>query len=132
MLIPEGTITDARLSEIEAAFHDIYEREYTYRLKAPVEMVGIHLVASSEVGKLKMAKREGSGAPSSTALKGERDVDYALEGIHRASIYDGTRLEPGMAFVGPAVIEDPGTTVVIHPGNRARVDGYGNIHIEIN
>jgi N-methylhydantoinase A len=27
-------------------------------------------------------------------------------------------------------VEDPGTTVVIHPGNRARVDGYGNIHIE--
>jgi N-methylhydantoinase A len=34
-----------------------------------------------------------------------------------------------MAFVGPAVIEDPGTTIVIHPGNRVEVDGFGNIHI---
>jgi len=65
------------------------------------------------------------------ALKGHRNVDYALEGVHRAAIYDGTRLEPGMTFSGPAVIEDPGTTTVVHPGSRGAVDGYGNIHIEL-
>jgi len=132
VLIAPGPITDARLAEIETAFHTTYEREYTYRLAAPVEMVGIHLVASAEVGKLTMQKREGSGAAADTALKGHRDVDYALEGVHRAAIYDGTRLEPGMHFVGPAIIEDPGTTVVIHPGQRVSIDGYGNTHIELN
>jgi len=35
-----------------------------------------------------------------------------------------------MKTEGPAIVEDPGTTVVLHPGNRAEVDGYGNIHIE--
>ncbi len=132
VLIAPGPITDARLAEIEATFHATYEREYTYRLAAPVEMVGIHLVASAEVGKLTMQKREGSGAAAETARKGYRDVDYALEGVHRAAIYDGTRLEPGMHFVGPAIIEDPGTTVVIHPGQRVSIDGYGNTHIELN
>ena len=29
------------------------------------------------------------------------------------------------------VIEDPGTTIVIHPGNRVAVDGFGNIHIHL-
>ena len=60
-----------------------------------------------------------------------RTVDYALEGLREAAIYDGAGLEPGMAFAGPAIVEDSGTTVVVHPGNRAEVDGFGNIHIHI-
>lgn len=127
----EGTVSDDRLAAIEAAFHETYEREYTYRLDAPVEMVGIHLVASAEVGKLTMRKREATDAKSEIALKGHRDVDYALEGVHKAAIYQGTKLEPGMSFIGPAIVEDPGTTVVIHPGNRVEIDGYGNIHIHL-
>jgi N-methylhydantoinase A len=126
-----SNISDAKLAEIETAFHETYEREYTYRLKAPVELVGIHVVASAEVGKLTMQEKPKSTTPVSAAVKGERKVDYALEGIHDATIYDGTKLEPGMAFTGPAVIEDPGTTVVIHPGNQVEIDGFGNIHIQI-
>jgi N-methylhydantoinase A len=131
VLIAGGAVTDARLAEIEAAFHETYEREYTYRLDAPVEMVGIHLVASTEVGKLTMRRREASGAKAEAALKGEREVDYALEGVRTAAIYDGTKLEPGMRFQGPAIVEDPGTTTVVHPGNQVEIDGYGNIHIQL-
>ena len=131
VLIEDGRITDARLSEIEKAFHETYEREYTYRLDAPVEMVGIHLVASAEVGKLTMKKHAPTGAKADVALKGHRDVDYALEGVKRAALYDGTKLEPGMTFTGPAIVEDPGTTVVVHPGNTVEIDGYGNIHIKL-
>ena len=131
VLLDDGRITDAEIAAIEAAFHDTYEREYTYRLDAPVEMVGIHLVASAEVGKLTMTRREPGGSDAEAALKGRRDIDFALEGIRDSAIYDGETLAPGMAFDGPAIVEDPGTTVVVHPGNRAEVDGYGNIHIHI-
>jgi N-methylhydantoinase A len=65
------------------------------------------------------------------AIKGRRPVDYALEGTHEATIYDGEKLRPGMALAGPAVIEDSGTTIILHPGNAARVDGFGNIHISL-
>lgn len=127
----EGTVTDERLAAIEADFHETYEREYTYRLNAPVELVGIHLVAAAEVGKLTMRERPKTGTPASAALKGRRKVDYALEGIHEADIYDGEKLEPGMSFAGPAIVEDPGTTIVIHPSNRVEVDGFGNVHIHL-
>ncbi len=127
----EGAIDNARLTAIATDFHETYEREYTYRLDAPVELVGIHLVASAEVGKLKVQEKPLGKTPASAALKGERDVDYALEGIHKAQIFDGTKLEPGMTFPGPAIIEDPGTTIVIHPGNRVEIDGFGNIHIHL-
>ena len=127
----KSPVSAKRIADIEAAFHDAYEREYTYRLHAPVEMVGFHLVASVEVGKLALAKREATKTDLRIACKGQRMVDYALEGRHRAAVFDGARLEPGMRFEGPAIVEDPGTTLVLHPGNRAEVDGFGNIRIHI-
>ncbi len=131
VLLDGETITDERLSGIEAAFHAAYEREYTYRLDAPVEMVGIHVVASAEVGKLTMKEVPPGEASAEPARKGRRKVDYALAGIHEADIYDGARLVSGMRLAGPAVIEDSGTTIVVNPGNEVTVDGYGNVHIAV-
>jgi len=127
----DGQVSSDNLAKIEADFHETYEREYTYRLDTPVELVGIHLVASAQVGKLTMTKQSVGEADASSATKGKRVVDYALEGVHEASIYDGTKLRPGMSLVGPAIIEDSGTTVVVHPENRAEIDAYGNIHISL-
>ena len=127
----KGAITGEKISDIVDNFKEVYEREYTYRLDAPVEMVGIHLVAVAEVGKLSLPVREATGQDVSTAVKAVREVDYALEGIHEATIYDGARLEPGMAFEGPAIIEEEGTTTVVHPGNKTVVDDYGNYIITI-
>ena len=126
-----GAVTDASLDRIAQEFHAIYEKEYTYRLDAPVEMVGIHLVARAEVGKLTMAAAKLGAPDAQGAIKETRPVDYALEGVHEASIYDGDALKPGMSFTGPAIIEDSGSTVVIHPGNRVSIDAYANIHIEL-
>ena len=131
VLLPEGAVSDARLAEIEALFHDTYEREYTYRLNAPVEMVGIHLVASAEVGKLTMAAEALGDADASGAEKGRRVVDFALDGQHESVIYDGPSLKPGMAFAGPAIVEDPGMTIVVNPQCQARVDAYGNVHVDM-
>lgn len=127
----KGAITGEKISNIVDNFKEVYEREYTYRLDAPVEMVGIHLVAVAEVGKLSLPVREATGQDVSSAVKAVRKVDFALEGIHDATIYDGSRLEPGMAFEGPAIIEEEGTTTVVHPGNRTVVDDYGNYIITI-
>ena len=129
--LAESPVSAHGIAGIEAAFHETYEREYTYRLDAPVEMLGFRLVVSVEVGKLTMTRRKATGNGARIARKGHREVDYALEGRHRAAIYDGEGLEPGMRFEGPAIVEDPGTTLVVHPGDRAEVDGFGNIHIRI-
>ena len=126
-----GAVTEDRIAAIEAAFHETYEREYTYRLDTPVEMVGIHLVAAVEVGKLALVERALAADGAEAAHKGRREVDYATEGVHPAAIYDGERLEPGMAFDGPAIVEDPFSTVVVHPGDRVEVDGYRNLHIAV-
>lgn len=132
VLLDNGTISDAALATIAENFHQTYEREFTYRLTAPVELVGIHLVATAEVGKLEMKPQALGGADPTAALKGNRQVDYALEGQHQAAIYNGDLLAPGMSFNGPAIIEDAGTTTVVHPQNRVEIDAYRNIHITLN
>lgn len=130
--VPLGaSIADTDIADIVAAFHETYEREYTYRLGAPVEMVGLHVVAKAEVGKLTMTEVALGGSSATPAIKGKRQVDFALEGSHETTIYDGDALQPGMAFSGPAVIEDSGTTTVIHPGNAVRMDGFRNILITV-
>jgi N-methylhydantoinase A len=126
-----GPISDQAIADLTSRFHAIYEREYTYRLDAPVEVVGLHLVASAEVGKLHLAPLPKTGLSLEAARKGRRLVDYATEGVHRADIYDAAKLEPDMTLAGPAVIEDPATTVVVHPGQKVAIDKYGNIHIEM-
>lgn len=126
-----GALTEADLPALVETFHATYEREYTYRLPMAVELVGIHLIASAEVGKLDLVPEPLTDAPASSAEKGRRAVNYALEGTHQATIYDGDRLRPGMTLQGPAIIEDAGTTIVLHPGNRARMDEYRNLHISL-
>ena len=130
--LPDGPIDAAAISAIVDRFQDVYEREYTYRLDAPVEFVGIHVVATAEIGKLEAARLPSTGRPLEDARRPSRLVDYATDGIHEAAIYTGELLEPGMGFQGPAVVETTGTTVVIHPGNELVVDQYGNLHITLS
>jgi len=129
--LPDGPITADAVGAIAERFHEVYEREYTYRLDAPVELVGVHVVVTAEVGKLVPAPLPVTGTELASALKGRREVDYELEGTRTADVYDGERLEPGMAFDGPAVVETAGATVVVHPGDHARLDEYGNLRIDV-
>jgi N-methylhydantoinase A len=127
--LPDGEIDASAIGTISETFHRAYEREYTYRLDAPVEFVGAHVIAIANVGKLEPAPLPKRGRAFAAALKGRRSVDYAAEGIHAADVYDGELLEPGMSFAGPAIVETKGGTVVVHPENELIVDDYGNLII---
>ena len=131
VLLPNSEIDTATVEQIAESFHSSYEREYTYRLDAPIEFVGAHVVAIAEVGKLVPATIPTSGRRLADASKGRRSVDYATEGIHEADIYVGELLEPGMSLDGPAIVETRSSTVVVHPGNELTVDEYGNVIISI-
>jgi N-methylhydantoinase A len=126
---PDGRLDEDSVEQLVQAFHTSYEQYYTYRLDASVELVEAHIVATVEVGKLKPVGVPATGRSVAEARKGRRRVDYADDGVHLADIYDGDRLEAGMEFLGPAVVETPGTTVVVHPGNHVTVDEFGNLYI---
>jgi N-methylhydantoinase A len=131
IILPDGDITADQIGAISERFHADYEREYTYRLPAPVELVCFHLIAVAEVDKLKPEKLPITGKTIEAALKGHRQVDFVEAGVHEAAIYDGDALEPGMLFVGPAIIEESGATTVIPPEVPCSVDEYGNYHLQL-
>ncbi len=127
-----SSIGAAEVEAIERSFHDSYEREYTYRLDAPVEFVGGHLIAVAEVGKLEPARLPVTGRTLADASKGTRAVDFATEGIH-----DGRdlRRRPARARrvvrAGRRSSRRRGTTTVVHPANRAAIDDFGNLVISL-
>ena len=129
-VLPDGVVEASTIAEICENFHVNYEREYTYRLDVPVELVCFHVVAIVDVDKLEPQKLTTSGRTIEEAVKEQREVDYVEAGIHQSVIYNGALLEPGMQFTGPAVIEESGDTIVVLPEMPCHVDEYGNIHIQ--
>jgi N-methylhydantoinase A len=128
--LPSGTITAEQIDVIHEHFAAEYEREYTYRLTAPAELVCYHLIAIAEVDKLKPEKHPKTGRKLLDAIKGRREVDFVESGIHQATIYDGDSLEPGMSFTGPAIIEEADTTVVIPPDLPCYLDDFSSYCIQ--
>ena len=55
---------------------------------------------------------------------------FGETGFVDAPVYLGGDLSPGATFMGPAIIEEPTTTVVVYPGMRASVSGGRNYILE--
>ena len=94
-------------------------------------MIQFHLVARAKINKPELEKRRNSGIKIKDTIKENRIVDFDEMGEHKTTIYNFDKLEPGMQFMGPAIVEDSSTTVVIFPQQRCLVDDYANLHITI-
>lgn len=127
-----GEVVDrVDVDAIGALFHERYEREYTYSLASPIEIVSFHLTAHGRIERPPIARVARSGATLEQAMKGRRVVDFAEVGLQEALILERAQLEPGMTATGPAIIEEPATTTLVLPGQRLTVDDYGNLVIRV-
>ena len=59
-------------------------------------------------------------------MTGSRDIWFESAPVS-TPIYWRPKLEPGDQIVGPAVIEEFGSTVPVHPGFQVRIDRFRNI-----
>ena len=129
-------ITDRAAAALVDAFHAEHERTYGYRSpEETVQFVNLRLRArglskereSPEALSLEAASRR----PESVLSPGERQAYFGPEHgwvkapvIRRADLgHDGA--------VGPAILEEYDTTVVIPPGAKAVLDAFDNIHIDV-
>jgi N-methylhydantoinase A len=46
-------------------------------------------------------------------------------------VWQRSGLSPGARIAGPAIIEEKTSTIVLYPGQRAEVDSYSNIEVEL-
>lgn len=119
------------INKIIQDFNSQYEKEYTYKLDSQIDMIQFHLVVSIDIKKPPLEKKQALSTKVEEAIKAKRKVDFAENGIHESNIYDFNKLEPGMSFSGPAVVEDPSTTIVILPKQECVLDDFSNLHINI-
>lgn len=116
---------------ITERFHQAHEREYTFRLNNAVELLSFHVVAYATVEKPNIPKLTITGRTIESTRKASREVDFDAHGVLSADIYDRDKLEPEMAFSGPCIIEESGTTTVVMPKQCVVVDEFGNLHITL-
>jgi N-methylhydantoinase A len=69
------------------------------------------------------------GRGTDRAVTGSRPVFFD-DGWTDTPTYDRPRLARGDVVPGPAIVEEFGSTVPVHPGFRATVDRHGNLLIE--
>ena len=128
---PDGSINEKTIGEAIERFHAVHEKEYTFRMDHPVELVTFHLVALGRVPKPELAKITSTGCSFKDTFRGKRSVDFDVDGVHETAIHERALLEPGMVLEGPLIVEEPATTILIPPGTHGEVDDFGNIHIHL-
>ncbi len=132
--IPAGKIDASMLPEIKKRFNDAHNRLFLYNEPdSPLESINIRLTGLGIIPKTPLSKWETGTRDASAALKEPRKTYFGeLGGWIETKIYDGSMLKAGNEIVGPAIIEEVTTTILICPLDRATVDRLGNVVIEIN
>jgi N-methylhydantoinase A len=134
--VPAGPLDAAALARLVSDFHRRYETVYGQGAgfqEARVEVVTYRVRASAVSAKPRIvAAAEGERAPAPEARAGTRPVYWAeLGDFEQTPVLRGERLVAGNVVPGPAIVQVPDTTIVVHPFQTARVDPYGNVLIEL-
>jgi len=128
VIIPNHKITEQSLSEIEEAFHGVHRQLYTFDdRKSESELVTVGVTSSAKQTQLKpVALAYGGKEPKAEAKRGERRAFFEEYGEYvKTPVFDGDKIEAGNIIKGPAIIEEATTTLVVFPGWRLELDGYG-------
>ncbi|MSP89207.1 MAG: hydantoinase/oxoprolinase family protein [Alphaproteobacteria bacterium] len=124
--LPAGRVTRASLKRLHDHFIRAYRARY-HRLNpdVPVELVSWRACVTGPRPTLTIAP---PGQTMLAARKGTRPVYFPEAGrFVKCPVYDRFALKPGGKLRGPAVIEEPESTVVIGPGTSASIDRDGNL-----
>jgi len=126
--LPSGKMGDEEVKLIANRFHEYHEREYAFRLDSPIEIVNFHVVGEYRVRKFELKEIEQASNSPDDALIGDRKVYLNGDDLD-LSVYNKQRLTPSFKINGPAIIEDPTSTILVLETQRVSVDKYGNVII---
>ncbi|RKX45810.1 MAG: hydantoinase/oxoprolinase family protein [Verrucomicrobia bacterium] len=128
-----GPLTEADVKDMAESFHDLHERMYTYCVRdSSVDLFHWRVVAHRQVQAPATPEQPRSGEAISVASKGTRQVYFGdINAYRETDIYDGDRLDHGMAVTGPAVVEQETTTVVVFPGQKLEVNKFGDFELSL-
>jgi N-methylhydantoinase A len=126
-------VTELNLGTALAEFHEQHEQLYSFkRPEHPSEVLNLRLdlIGVRDVARLRSeAFEDEDPAPAERTTRPAYFEERG--GFVDTPVYDGARIRPGMLIAGPAIVEEPDTTIVVRPGQEAMSDQYSSYVIEI-
>jgi len=129
--VPSGSLTDADMERQIETFIERYEAIYGKGSAFTGAGVQAGVFRVNGRGKIRTPALPRLVATGRVEPVGTRDVYWEPDGFRRTDIYDGAALDTGADLIGPAIVEMSVTTIVVQPGQSARVDDYGSFVITV-
>ena len=129
MELPSDELNAQTLELLLANFHAKYEKMYTYSMPwRAAELLTFRLKATAPRKRVEMAMPPRARDPVDKARRGTRGClfDGHAERVDTPA-YDWDRMQPGHEIIGPALIDDKTTSVLVPPGFVCEVDAYCNL-----
>ncbi|MFU2022073.1 hydantoinase/oxoprolinase family protein, partial [Bordetella avium] len=125
--LPPGPMTPEGLASLLHHFHQRHEQLYTYAEPHNlVELVNLEVQAVGEVDKPSLPVWPAGDGDIEAARIDTRDMLFDESGAAVSTpVYDGRKLKSGDGLIGPAVIQEPTTTLVVRPGWNALLHSSG-------
>jgi N-methylhydantoinase A len=128
--IPFASVTD-EFSGLQESFDAQHRKLYGYNLPGqPIEALHWRLTA---VGRTERPSHRGDGGLRGSGQDtAERTRDVVFDGRKvPTKVYEGGKLPRQATIEGPAIVEEPTTTIVVPPGSKLRVNEYGDYELSL-
>ena len=110
-------------------FHSRYQELYSYsQSEQEIRLVTLRV---SLVGRLPKLDPPPVDRVNTDTVKAKGRRKVYLSGWTDATVYEITELPPGSLVNGPAVLESDFTTVLVEAGDKATIDSYGGIELQV-
>lgn len=121
-----GPFTLKELPLLIKAFDQKHDILYGYSLPgSTLELLCLRLVAEGITEGLHFSEEPYMGEDASSAVRAERKIYHNGQYL-TVPIYDGDRLGNGHKISGPAIVEEPNTTIFVTADYELLLDKYGN------
>ena len=126
----EGGLDNNGIARLRARFDEMHKQMFGHTApEEPVEIVSYRLRGVGRVPEVKIPKFAPEGRALKDALRETRQARFGGAMIP-CPVYQRERLDVGVSFEGPAIVDQLDATTVIPPGHKARVDEFKNILME--
>jgi N-methylhydantoinase A len=127
--LPDGAFTAAAAEAMVARFSRAHDESYGFALEGePVEFVNLRVSAIGPAGLQTVQQAPGAAAPAPVAW---RPVSFRGQGYVATPVYRRETLPVEFTMAGPAIIEEPDATTVVHPDDTLTVRGDGLLELHV-
>lgn len=115
--------------ELETSFHEAHQAAFGHAAPGePVELVNLRLAVSLPGAQIVVRPP----APPAGAVRERSIRSVFFAGRHvPCRVYERSELPLGLKLDGPLIVQEPGSSTVVWPGDRLRIDADSNLRLHV-